>query len=276
MNGTGNQPAGADLLTRFAVGLILAAAACLLVWLGGWALRALVLLGAVLMLAEWGDIHRVPRFWSWVGGILLAILLLGVAEWLYPVDQIDLEIASGTFAPALTGFAAAGGLGFLLGLLSRRAAMFGGFLYVGIPAFSLLVLGWVWPVLVFWVLIVTWATDIFAYFAGRAIGGPKLAPRISPNKTWAGLLGGILGATIAGAIVAQLFQMGALFLIAGPAMAIAAQLGDLYESSVKRRAGVKDSGTILPGHGGVLDRVDGLLPVAVLVLIMLMAGLWTA
>ena len=275
MSDTGPPQPVSELPTRFVVAIILAAAACLLVWIGGWAFRALVLAGAVLMLAEWGDMHRVPRFWAWVGGILLAVLLLGVGEWLYPVDAIDMVIEGATFTPALTGFVAAGALALVLGLFSRRAAMFAGFLYAAIPAFALLVLGWVWVVLVFWVLIVTWATDIFAFFAGRALGGPKLAPRISPNKTWAGLAGGVLGAGFCGGLVAYIFGMGELFLWAGAPMAVAAQGGDLYESWLKRRAGVKDSGTILPGHGGILDRVDGLLPVALVTLLLLMAGLWT-
>ena len=114
-------------------------------------------------------------------------------------------------------------------------------------------------VLVFWVFAVTWATDIFAYFAGRAIGGPKLAPRISPNKTWAGLIGGMAGAGLLGWRSPDWFEMEWSFHWMGAPMGLVAQLGDLYESWEKRRAGVKDSGTLLPGHGGVLDRLDGLL-----------------
>ncbi|HEX8526440.1 phosphatidate cytidylyltransferase, partial [Allosphingosinicella sp.] len=116
----------------------------------------------------------------------------------------------------------------------------------------------------FWLMLVTWATDIFAYFAGRSIGGPKLAPKISPNKTWAGLIGGMAGAAVVGAVFAYLSGISADlpdFLWLGAPMGLLAQIGDLYESSVKRRRGVKDSGTLLPGHGGVLDRLDGLLPV---------------
>jgi phosphatidate cytidylyltransferase len=130
--------------------------------------------------------------------------------------------------------------------------------------------------LVFWVFVVTWATDIMAYFAGRAIGGPKLAPRVSPNKTWAGLLGGMAGAGLFGWLMAWYFEMEPLFHWLGAPMGAIAQAGDLYESWEKRRAGVKDSGTLLPGHGGVLDRLDGLLAVALATTLLLMAGLWTA
>ncbi|MDP9422537.1 MAG: phosphatidate cytidylyltransferase [Pseudomonadota bacterium] len=125
--------------------------------------------------------------------------------------------------------------------------------------------------LLIWVFLVVWSTDIGAYFAGRAIGGPKLAPSISPNKTIAGLLGGVLGAAIlAGAWVYYVGLPAPLLWLAVP-FAVAAQLGDLFESGLKRRAGVKDSGTWLPGHGGLLDRLDGLVPVAVLTAALMVA-----
>ena len=118
--------------------------------------------------------------------------------------------------------------------------------------------------LLIWVFLVVWSTDIGAYFAGRAIGGPRLAPSISPNKTVAGLIGGVISAAVlAGAWVYYVGLPAPLLWIAVP-FAVAAQLGDLFESWLKRRAGVKDSGTWLPGHGGLLDRLDGLVPVAVL------------
>lgn len=118
--------------------------------------------------------------------------------------------------------------------------------------------------LLIWVFLVVWATDIGAYFAGRSIGGPKLAPSISPNKTIAGLIGGVVSAAVlAGAWVYYVRLPASLLWLSVP-LAVAAQLGDLFESGLKRRAGVKDSGTWLPGHGGLLDRLDGLVPVAVL------------
>nr|WP_157217356.1 phosphatidate cytidylyltransferase [Sphingomonas formosensis] len=118
--------------------------------------------------------------------------------------------------------------------------------------------------IVLWVFIVTWATDILAYFTGRSFGGPKLAPSISPGKTWSGLIGGVIGASIGGGLVVHLCGLATGLLLLAPLLAVAAQCGDLFESSLKRRAGVKDSGKLLPGHGGVLDRLDGLLPVALL------------
>ena len=115
-----------------------------------------------------------------------------------------------------------------------------------------------------WVFIVTWSTDIGAYFAGRTIGGAKLAPTVSPNKTWAGLIGGMIAAAILGGAWVVFLDLPQLLLVLAPLFALGAQMGDLFESGLKRRAGIKDSGTWLPGHGGALDRLDGLVVVAVL------------
>jgi phosphatidate cytidylyltransferase len=141
----------------------------------------------------------------------------------------------------------------------------GGFVYALLPALALL---WIRERaglnLLVWAFIVTWATDIGAYFAGRSFGKHKLAPAISPNKTVEGLVGGIAAAAILGGGWALANGLPMPLLALAPVLAIAAQGGDLFESSMKRRAGVKDSGNWLPGHGGALDRLDGLVPVAVL------------
>ncbi len=154
--------------------------------------------------------------------------------------------------------------------------MIAGFAYALLPALALLWLRDRAPQgleLLIWVFIVTWTTDIGAYFAGRAIGGPKLAPTISPNKTWAGLIGGMVSAALAGAAWAQFTMLPTGLIWLAPAFAAAAQGGDLFESWLKRRAGAKDSGSILPGHGGILDRLDGLVVVAVLTLLFQAGGL---
>src|SRR5579875_72054 len=128
--------------------------------------------------------------------------------------------------------------------------------------------------LLIWLLAVVWATDIGAYAAGRSIGGPRLAPRLSPRKTWAGLAGGVLSAALAGGAAALLLAVPApLLLVALSAgLAIVAQLGDLAESLAKRRFGVKDSSGLIPGHGGVLDRLDGLLAVVPAVALLTLAS----
>jgi phosphatidate cytidylyltransferase len=121
--------------------------------------------------------------------------------------------------------------------------------------------------------LVTWSTDIGAYFVGRKFGRAKLAPSISPNKTIAGLYGGIAAAAVIGGAWTLLTGLGRPLLLLAPLFALAAQGGDLFESWMKRKAGVKDSGTWLPGHGGVLDRLDGLAPVAVLTALAQLSGL---
>lgn len=120
---------------------------------------------------------------------------------------------------------------------------------------------------IIWLLVCVWATDIGAYFVGRAAGGAKLAPRISPGKTWSGLIGGMASAAVLSAATGSLFGMGEALSLAviAAALAIVAQAGDLIESAAKRSAGVKDSGRLIPGHGGLLDRVDGLIAVLVAV-----------
>jgi phosphatidate cytidylyltransferase len=142
-----------------------------------------------------------------------------------------------------------------------------GFFYALLPALALL---WIRERdthgfdLLIWAFIVTWSTDIGAYFAGRLFGKRKLAPSISPNKTVEGLYGGIAAAALIGGAWTLATGLGTALLALAPVFALAAQGGDLFESGMKRRADVKDSGTWLPGHGGALDRLDGLVPVAVL------------
>ena len=273
---TETAKAPSDLMTRAIAGMVMIAVAIAAAYYGGWPFRLLVAAAAALMVVEWADMHRVPRLWAYVGAGLIVVALLAGSEYLYPASEELLEFDAEDLAPNALAFGGLAILGLLLGAASRRVAMGWGFLYIAIPAFALLSLSWVWEVLTFWVFAVTWATDIFAYFAGRAIGGPKLAPRISPNKTWAGLAGGMIGAGAFGWLLATWFEMETFFLWAGAPLGLAAQLGDLYESWEKRRAGVKDSGSLLPGHGGVLDRLDGLLAVSLVTTLLLMAGFWTA
>ena len=150
-----------------------------------------------------------------------------------------------------------------------------GFIFALVPALALL---WVRDradnglSLVLWIFVVTWATDIGGYFVGRAFGKRKLAPAISPGKTWAGLYGGMAAAAVIGGAWVSFAELNPLLFALAPLFAVAAQAGDLFESWLKRRAGVKDSGDWLPGHGGVFDRLDGLLPVALLTGAAVIAG----
>lgn len=135
-----------------------------------------------------------------------------------------------------------------------------GFFYLSIPFFSILELRFIDRNIVLWLFFVVCSTDIFAYFIGKNIGGPKLIPSISPNKTWSGLIGGMLSAGIIGALSTLMFEGGVLFFtLSSILLAIIAQAGDFFESKIKRIFNVKDSGNIIPGHGGILDRIDGLM-----------------
>jgi phosphatidate cytidylyltransferase len=270
-------PPTSDLSTRFAAGVVMIAVALVAIYIGGWAMRLLVAAGAGAMMLEWGDMHRTPRGWTWLGVALMAAPSLILPELLFPAAERDPAfIEAALFEPVWTGLAVLVGLGLLYLLVSRRLSLGWGFVYIAVPSFALLVLSWAWFELVFWLMLVTWATDIFAYFAGRSIGGPKLAPRISPNKTWAGLIGGMAGAALIGAAAAWWLDIGDPFFWLGAPMGLLAQIGDLYESRVKRKLGVKDSGSLIPGHGGVLDRLDGLLPVIVATLAVLIVSLGPA
>ena len=154
---------------------------------------------------------------------------------------------------------------------ARTLWMIGGAAYVGLACVSLLNLDTVFLMVPIGAVI---GTDIGAYFAGRLIGGPRIAPAISPSKTWAGLFGGMLGATIVLALIAtgmtafslaQFLSVLPVVAKIGVPLAVVAQAGDFFESWMKRRAGVKDSSALIPGHGGLFDRVDGLLPVLIVV-----------
>ena len=182
----------------------------------------------------------------WLGGIAFALLLaagggLMLAEWIAIARKMPLGggARSGLIAlGALLTLAAVGGLWVVRDQLGFTAAL--------------------------WVFAMVGATDIGAYFAGRAFGGARLAPTISPSKTWSGLFGGMVAALVMGATLGDRADIQGVPLWIGLFMGLLAQLGDLAQSWMKRRAGVKDSGTIIPGHGGVFDRVDGLIPVAIL------------
>ncbi|WP_199556154.1 phosphatidate cytidylyltransferase [Sandaracinobacteroides hominis] len=250
-----SQSAGSGLAARVVVGLLLAVSAVALIWLGSWPFALLVAVGVSLIFHEWSAMHAVPLRWQ-----IAAIAVIAVSAFLAQIGQAPaaLAVLAGG-ALVLPAFALATGLPGSHWLTS-------GLLYAGLPAISLI---WLRQqpegfALVMWTMGVVWATDIFAYFVGRAVGGPKIWTAISPNKTWAGLIGGMKAAAIFAGFYAWLAGWPThplLYALLGAALAVLAQSGDFFESWLKRRAGVKDSGSLLPGHGGVMDRVDGLIPV---------------
>ena len=248
----------ADLPVRALVGVLLIAVAATALWLGGFAFWLLVAVAGIIMIHEWGGLHDATPGQKKLAQYALTVPLAIMAP-----------VAAG---PGFLSFGLVLGAMFFIAAVTRNGMLGGGALYVGLPVLALLVLrdadnG---LLLAFWAMALVWACDIGAYFAGRTIGGPKLMPRVSPNKTWAGLLGGVAGAGLFAAIL-TLWGLDWRLAAATPLLAVLAQAGDLYESWLKRRAGVKDSGSLLPGHGGVLDRLDGLVPVAPVAALLVLA-----
>ncbi|MFC1659447.1 phosphatidate cytidylyltransferase, partial [Pseudomonadota bacterium] len=150
-----------------------------------------------------------------------------------------------------------------------------GLCYVIIPSLLLMTLRDVrnGADIILWMFAIVWGTDTAAYFVGKNIGGPQLAPKISPNKTWSGLFGGIFASMVIG-FIGGLFFEGSIrfFIFFSGFLAIVEQIGDLFESKIKRKFNVKESGTVIPGHGGILDRVDGLLFVVPIVILIVWLG----
>lgn len=145
-----------------------------------------------------------------------------------------------------------------------------GFFYILIPVYSVIQIRSIDVDILFWMFAIIWTTDIFAFFSGKTFGGPKLAPSISPNKTWSGLAGGIISSVIIGVVCSSLFKGSAIFfMFASMSLSILEQISDLIESKIKRIFGVKDSGNVIPGHGGVLDRLDGIVLVAPVILLLI-------
>lgn len=249
----------ANLRLRVISALIMAPVALVAVWLGGLAFGALTTCVVTVGLYEWlrlvgPGMHS--RHYDRTMGIACAML-------------VAIMMAGTVFSP-LVGAT----LGVVLTLVLFVIAANGGedranWIALGLPymggsglaLLSLRATPGSGAALTFYLLVTVWGTDIGAFAAGRLIGGPKLAPAISPSKTWAGLAGGMVLATILGYAAARAFgaQHPAVAFALSPVLAVVAQLGDLFESHFKRRSGVKESGDLIPGHGGILDRIDGLV-----------------
>ncbi len=250
MSTAGHAVQRSELATRAAVGAVLVAAALTGLWLGGvvfWIMLAAVSLGVC---GEWADLAGAGRARKRLLMFALSVPLAIMGPLAAGPDFFALGLLVGA-----AGFAL---------LATRRSDLAGGILYAGLPVLAIMLMrdqarGLLFT---FWVFGVVWLCDIGAYFAGRAIGGPRLAPAISPNKTWAGLFGGIVAASLFAGVLHLYQGLPWRLTLATPLIAAIAQAGDLYESWLKRRAGVKDSGTLLPGHGGLLDRLDGMIAAA--------------
>ncbi len=252
----GSTGAGSNLMLRFISAAVLLPIAFGAAWLGGLWWTVLVAIFAGAMAWEWSRI--VTSNPSSAAAAIIAVA--GAVGLTY--------LGSATFA--LMVLALGAGLASVLARGERLGWQALGVFYVGLPSMAIV---WVRVqaddglYVLAWMLALVIGVDTCAYVAGRSIGGPKLAPRISPRKTWAGLGGGITAALLIGGISAFLLGLPhyvPLILTSG-VLAVVEQAGDLAESAFKRRFGVKDSSQLIPGHGGVLDRVDGLLAVSLAV-----------
>ena len=243
-----------NLGLRVASAVVLVPAALAAAWFGGWPYLVLIAIGVALLAIEWGGMSAPvapTRVAAAVAAAVLAAVFIGYrGDFIWAWGAILLT--AGAAAVVARGIA------------ERPADTAYGVLYIAPAALCLVWLrqtdqGHWWTIMLF---AATWAADIGAFAVGSTLKGPKLWPRFSPNKTWSGFIGGLAAATAVGALMAALpafrLNLVAAALI-GLSVGLATMAGDLWESAIKRRFGVKDSGDLIPGHGGLLDRVDGLM-----------------
>lgn len=233
---------------RVVAALVLAPLTIVIAWIGGWPWTCIVTAAAALLYVEWLTIVAASRNRLVIAAGISALVIAGV---FLMVRRTDLAFAVLVVGTALVAILASG----------QRLWTAGGIVYAAMALIAAVlvrldaVTGFV---ALLFVLLIVWVTDIGGYFAGRGIGGPKLWPRVSPKKTWAGAVGGLVLSLVVAAVFALLgYGTMLALLLFGAALSVVSQLGDLFESAVKRRFGVKDSSQIIPGHGGLLDRLDG-------------------
>ncbi|MGY3605506.1 MULTISPECIES: phosphatidate cytidylyltransferase [unclassified Bradyrhizobium] len=243
-----SEPSSRNLLMRIIAALVLAPVAIAIAYAGGVLWTLLVTLAAIGLYVEWlmviGAGHTLRMTMAGALALAAAGLCLGAGR----LDAAVSVLAIGLIVIAVISS-------------EQRRWTIAGFCYAAVAEVASVLLrqdpeeGFV---ALLFVLLVVWATDIGGYFAGRSIGGPKLWPRVSPKKTWAGAVGSFVGSLVVAAGFA-VFGLGAVvpLLVLGAVLSVVSQFGDLFESAVKRRFGVKDSSHLIPGHGGLMDRLDG-------------------
>ena len=251
-----------NLRLRVAVAVVLAPAALAIAYAGGWLWTALVTVASIGLYVEWLMIVGAARQRPVAVAGAMALAISGLSLAAGRIDASLVVLACGCaavawFSPEQRIWAAAG---FFYASAAEVASVLVRFDQV-----------WGFVALIL-ILLVVWVTDIGGFFAGRGIGGPKLWPRVSPKKTWAGAVGGFAASlAVAAGFVAVGFgqveppltlKLGPVLLV-GAVLSIVSQLGDLFESAVKRRFGVKDSSHLIPGHGGLMDRLDGFVAAVV-------------
>jgi phosphatidate cytidylyltransferase len=243
-----------NLLMRIVVAAVLIPLAVAIAYAGGWIWTVLVTLAAIGLFVEWLAVVGLSGAMRVIAPGAVALALAGLCFAIGRIDAALVVLAAGfvlvvSIAPERRNWAAAG-------FFYAAAAQFASVLVRLDPAKGFAAL--------MFVLLIVWVTDSGGYFAGRGIGGPKLWPRVSPKKTWAGAIGGF-AASLAVACGFAAFGLGKIgpLLLLSAVLSVASQLGDLFESAVKRRFGVKDSSHIIPGHGGLMDRLDGFVAAVV-------------
>ena len=245
-----------ELMSRLLSAAVLAVVALGLTYAGAWPFALLLAVFGGAMCWEWGRIVR--------GTSLDVPLAIHVLTMLLAIFAVLQGYGVGAVIAILGGGVVAG-LPIINGGDSCRGVMSSaGVAYICLPVAGLVWLRgdevWGWQAILF-VFVIVWSADTFAYFAGRTFGGAKLWPAISPNKSWSGFFGGVAGGGVAALLMTYLLggMLSVQTFCLGLMLAVAGQLGDLAESGLKRSYGVKDSSQLIPGHGGVLDRVDGLI-----------------
>jgi len=247
---------GSELALRVGSALVLVPLAIGTAYLGGWLFALFWGAAAMGVLWEWTALvtRNDQRSVLLTGGASLALAVVLVAAG---------HLLAAVVVLAMGAIGAAS-----LALAERRTWVAGGIPYAGALALAPIVLraddadGFLAVIFLF---AIVWTTDISAYFAGRALGGPKLMPQVSPNKTWAGAVGGLIASVVVALALAKMAGLTALFALAMLAVVLSvfAQGGDLFESFLKRRFHAKDSGHLIPGHGGLMDRLDGFVSASV-------------
>jgi phosphatidate cytidylyltransferase len=262
-------PGASELKLRVISALVLAVVVLGATWIGGWPFKLVWAAVGALMSYEWLRIMGVERPLASLSSSCLAVsaVLYGVVSFgpfALLIGAIIAAIAGSP--PALRRMGA-------VGVLYGSVIAFGPAILRGIPVHGMAV--------ILWSFAVVWATDVAAYFTGKAIGGPKLSPRFSPKKTWSGAIGGTIVGTLSGVFVWWMasragtgpmpISLGLCALVSLVA-SILGQIGDIAESAFKRRFGVKDSGALIPGHGGFMDRLDAYWAVIALAVLLVVAG----
>ncbi len=249
---------------RVVAALVLAPLTIAIAWIGGWPWACIVIAAAALLYFEWLMIVGASGNRLAVATGIAALAIAGI---LVMTRSTDLALGVLVAGVAIVAAIARGQRGWVAsGLVYAAAALVATIVVRRDADFGFVAL--------MFVLLIVWVTDIGGYFAGRGIGGPKLWPRVSPKKTWAGAVGGLVLSFVVAAAFAWLGYGKMLpLLLLGTVLSIVSQFGDLFESAVKRRFDVKDSSQIIPGHGGLLDRLDGFVAAIVFaVLIGFMRG----